>query len=118
MKQNLNSSPEAAQAEGLVNDRGLLLRSPIDVFDDSKHFAPKRSDFAQEHVYMLFKADVFEAKANELVQKAEKLREKASILKDQPDPQKRKAILRREKLVEQLSMLEAELHEQGILLPS
>lgn len=103
------------EAKGLLNDEGKLTRAPAEgELDPKKHLAPKKKDFSQDFIHMLYRAQVMEQKAVEMSQDAKRLREQAQILSTQPDPKKRASIKRMNKLRDQLAALEAELAGEGI----
>lgn len=103
-----------AAPNGLVDTAGRLTSHEAPGFDPKVHKSLKKGDFDAEHNYMRHRADFLEAKAADYIEQAAKMREQATVLESQPDPTKRKAIKRMQRLRDQLAELEAQLKEEGL----
>lgn len=73
----------------VFNSAGKLLRVGSD-YNEKIHKAPKRSQFADETVFMEWKAAILEETASKLANRATKLREHAETLRQIGNPEQRK----------------------------
>lgn len=118
----VNSAGEVVPA---YDDKGRLTAVPVAILNDegdtiyegysrSSHNPLKKSDFANEYTFMEFRAWQSELQASNLIERAGKLRERATMLRKFGDENTRKKALKRARLREQLMALEAELEGEGI----
>lgn len=96
-----------------LDGNGRLTSMPVP-FDPKLHKAPKRADFAGEHVFLNFRADVLDSRAKSIAAKATQLRNEAIEVQKTGDPSKRGLVKRAAKLKEQLAKLEEQLKLEGI----
>lgn len=105
----------AAELGEPLDGEGRLTQIPV-TFDGSAHLSPKKTEFAEEHHFLDFKANEAEMRAAELVETAAKLRRQANDLRQYGDPAQRAKVKRATRLREQLAELEAALKAEGIEL--
>lgn len=98
-----------------MNGDGLLTAIP-DNYDSKEHLAPKRADFASEDLFLEFKANEFESRAEGLATKAARLREQAETIRKFGDPEQRKKVAKFQKMQAQISELQKALEAEGISL--
>jgi len=105
----------------MKNADGKLMGIPSigeDGFDRKLHKMPSRRDFANEHDFLRFKADLVELKAEEYVAAAARYRDQAATIEQFGDPETRKKVMRLQKLAAAQAELLAELESQGVEIPS
>lgn len=119
---------KAVDADGnsIVNEDGKLTALPLTVgegdnvvfegWNPKKHKPLRKSDFAEEYMYMFFRAHVAQIRADQQAEKAKKLRKQAEQIQQFGDPKTRKKAKKLARMREQLAALEAELAGEGISL--
>ena len=108
--------PESIEAReaGDVNADGKLTRAPS-AFDAKKHKTVKKSDFANESIFMSFRADAVEERGKALLARADEMRDAArEMARFGSDPAKAAAAKKLAKLKAQQAELEALLAEEGV----
>ena len=103
---------EAAPANEL-NAEGLLTVVPQEI-DGKYHLVPKSTDFADQAIFLEWRAVQAEETAQSWVEKAKSYRTKASAFSKYGNPKTRTAILRREKIMRQLAELDELLLDEGV----
>lgn len=108
-----SESIEAREA-GDVNADNKLIRAPT-AFDAKKHKTVKKSDFANEAVFMEFRADAVEERGRALLSRADEMRDAAKeMARFGSDPAKAAAAKKLAKLKAQQAELEALLAAEGV----
>lgn len=106
---------QLAEVRSVLDGNGRLSSMPV-TFDPKLHKAPRRTDFAGDHVFMLFRADVLDSRAQALASKAVQMRQEAETIQKSGDPTQRAKLKRAARLKDQLAELEAQLKAEGITL--
>lgn len=110
--------PESIEAKeaGDVNADQKLIRGPT-AFNAKLHKTVKKSDFANESVFMTFRADIVEERGKSLLARADEMRDAAKeMARFGSDPAKAAAAKKLAKLKAQQAELEALLADEGISL--
>jgi hypothetical protein len=113
-----NSSP-------ILNEQGKLLALPREFkdsdgkliqegFNFKKHKPLSKEEFADEPLFLLYKAENLEWRSNRGLKQAANLRKNAELWKTQGDPVKRKKLSKIQKMREAMAKLEAELEAEGV----
>lgn len=83
-------------------------------FDQTKHLPLTKDNFADEGVFLQWRAAFFEERGHRLLRLAEKIRRDAATVAKYGTPEKRKQIKRAQKLADQLAELRKTLAAEGI----
>lgn len=100
---------------GIIDGQGRITADTLPHYDATAHIRPKRNDFANEWDYLRWRAGELENQADSYIKRADLLRKQADTAQSQPDPRKRKALVKLQKMRETMAALEAQLAAEGLL---
>jgi hypothetical protein len=98
----------------LLNEDGKLVASPIDDYDPNKSCVPRKTDFADEVVYLQFKSALARREGEALIARADSLAEQANVLESAGTPEQRAAISRLSKLTATIASTREALEGDGV----
>jgi hypothetical protein len=96
-----------------LNEDGVLTAIPGD-WDAKKHLPLRKGDFADEAMFLDFRADDMETRGKALLTSAKLIRETAVTHRKFGDPKKRAQVKRAQRMVEQLAKLKEQLKAEGV----
>ena len=97
----------------MLDEEGHITGVP-EGYDPKEHLAPKRTDFVNDHDFLNFQADVFDAVAADKTARAKEYRAQATELAKYGDPEQRKQVQKFQKMVSALRELQGTMKKAGV----